>query len=151
MTRRMTCWCACIAQARVVSGGYRAGARPIGLEADFQALPPGEVSLQDEHADFAMRHKLDTSRAYILQVGTRNRYKNTPVVLEVLAQLKKVVPNAALLRVGADIFDDEKNIKLILNSFEMLKNDNKKLSSAISDLNLKIEENNFSQDAQHPK
>lgn len=83
---------------------------PIGLEADFQALPPGEMSLHDEQAEFAMRHKLDTSRAYILQVGTRNRYKNTPVVLEVLAQLKKVVPNAALLRVGADFFDDEKDL-----------------------------------------
>ncbi|MFM7186618.1 MAG: glycosyltransferase family 4 protein [Armatimonadota bacterium] len=84
---------------------------PIGLEADFQAHPPGQVSLQDEQADFAMRHKLDQTRAYILQVGTRNRYKNTPVVLEVLAQLKKAVPNVALLRVGADFFDDEKDLR----------------------------------------
>lgn len=84
---------------------------PIGLEFDFQAQPPGEVSLQDEQADFAMRHKLDTSRAYVLQVGTRNRYKNTPVVLEVLAKLKKVVPKVALLRVGADFFDDEKDLR----------------------------------------
>ena len=83
---------------------------PIGLETDFQVMPPNGLSLHDEHLDFAARHRLDTSRVYILQVGTRNRYKNTPVVLEVLARLKKVIPNVALLRVGADFFDDENDI-----------------------------------------
>jgi glycosyltransferase involved in cell wall biosynthesis len=83
---------------------------PIGLESDFQALPPNGLSLEDEHLDFAARHRLDPNRVYILQVGTRNRYKNTPVVLEVLAGLKTAIPNVALLRVGADFFDDEKDI-----------------------------------------
>jgi glycosyltransferase involved in cell wall biosynthesis len=84
---------------------------PIGLEADFQALPPDGLSLCDERTAFAERHKLDLRRDYILQVGTRNRYKNTPVVLEVLARLKKVIPNIALIRVGADFFDDEKDLR----------------------------------------
>jgi len=83
---------------------------PIGLESDFQALPPNGLSLEDEHLDFAARHHLDANRVYILQVGTRNRYKNTPVVLEVLARLKSIIPNIALLRVGADFFEDEKDI-----------------------------------------
>ena len=83
---------------------------PIGLETDFQALPPDGVSLHDEQSDFAMRHGLDSKRTYILQVGTRNRYKNTPVVLETLAKLKLAVPGAALIRVGADFFDDEKEL-----------------------------------------
>jgi glycosyltransferase involved in cell wall biosynthesis len=83
---------------------------PIGLETDFQAMPPNGLSLVDEHLDFATRHRLDTARVYILQVGTRNRYKNTPVVLEVLTRLKSLIPNIALLRVGADFFDDEKDI-----------------------------------------
>jgi glycosyltransferase involved in cell wall biosynthesis len=83
---------------------------PIGLESDFQALPPNGLSLENEHLDFAARHRLDPNRVYILQVGTRNRYKNTPVVLEVLAGLKTAIPNIALLRVGADFFDDEKDI-----------------------------------------
>jgi glycosyltransferase involved in cell wall biosynthesis len=83
---------------------------PIGLESDFQALPPNGLSLEDEHLDFATRHRLDPNRVYVLQVGTRNRYKNTPVVLEVLAGLKTAIPNVALLRVGADFFDDEKDI-----------------------------------------
>lgn len=83
---------------------------PIGLESDFQALPPNGLSLEDEHLDFAARHRLDPNRVYILQVGTRNRYKNTPVVLEVLAGLKTAIPNVALLRVGADFFDDETDI-----------------------------------------
>ena len=83
---------------------------PIGLESDFQALPPNGLSLEDEHLDFAARHRLDPNRVYILQVGTRNRYKNTPVVLEVLAGLKAAIPNVALLRVGADFFDDETDI-----------------------------------------
>jgi hypothetical protein len=38
------------------------------------------------------------------------------------------------------IFDDEKNIKLILNSFEILKTENKKLLANNNDLNAKIEE-----------
>lgn len=87
---------------------------PIGLESDFQALPPNGLSLEDEHLDFAARHRLDTNRVYILQVGTRNRYKNTPVVLEVLAGLKAAIPNVALLRVGADFFDDETDIVNVL-------------------------------------
>lgn len=83
---------------------------PIGLESDFQALPPAGISLLDEQSDFALRHGLDSKRVYILQVGTRNRYKNTPVVLETLAKLKQSVPGVALLRVGADFFDDEKEM-----------------------------------------
>lgn len=83
---------------------------PIGLEDDFQALPPNDVSRQDEQTDFARRHHLEPSRVYILQVGTRNRYKNTPVVLEVLSRLKKVIPGISLIRVGADFFDDEKDL-----------------------------------------
>jgi glycosyltransferase involved in cell wall biosynthesis len=83
---------------------------PIGLEDDFQPLPPGGMSLEDEQVDFAERHRLDLRRSYILQVGTRNRYKNTPIVLEVLAKLKTVMPDVALLRVGADFFDDEKEM-----------------------------------------
>lgn len=84
---------------------------PIGLESDFQALPPNELSLRDEQDDFSIRHQLDKTRVYILQVGTRNRYKNTPVVLEVLARLKKRLPDVALIRVGADFFDDEKDLR----------------------------------------
>ena len=84
---------------------------PIGLEGDFQAQPPGELSLHAEQSDFAARHGLDPTRVHILQVGTRNRYKNTPVVLEVLAKLKKVLPGVALVRVGADFFDDEKELR----------------------------------------
>ncbi len=38
------------------------------------------------------------------------------------------------------IFDDEKNIKLILNSFEILRTENKKLLLSNSDLNNKIDE-----------
>lgn len=83
---------------------------PIGLEGDFQPLPPIGMSLQEEQLDFAARHRLDSRRSYILQVGTRNRYKNTPIVLEVLAKLKTVMPDAALLRVGADFFDDEREM-----------------------------------------
>ncbi len=50
------------------------------------------------------RHHLDPSRKVVLHVCTKNRYKNSPALLHMLTRLPE---EFVLLRVGAELFDDE--------------------------------------------
>jgi len=66
------------------------------------------VGAEDEREEVFTRHGIDPSRRVVLHVCTRNRYKNTPALLRALAKLPNDV---VLLRVGADLFDDERALR----------------------------------------
>ncbi|MEM1011062.1 MAG: glycosyltransferase family 1 protein [Planctomycetota bacterium] len=53
------------------------------------------------------RYGIDPRKKVVLHVCTRNRYKNSPAVLRMLAKLPKDV---ALFRVGGPLFDDEADL-----------------------------------------
>ena len=80
---------------------------PIGLEPDFSPHPPLGDSLDDERLQFAKQYGLSPYTSTILQVGTRNRYKNTPTALHVLREISQNKRDVCLLRVGAPFFEDE--------------------------------------------
>jgi len=48
----------------------------------------------------------DTSKV-VLQVATKGRYKNTPVLLQAFAQLRARVPDVTLVRIGTPFYPDE--------------------------------------------
>ena len=58
-----------------------------------------------ERAGVLARHGVDPSRRVVLHVCTRNRYKNSPALLHMLRRLPD---DFVLLRVGAELFDDER-------------------------------------------
>ena len=80
---------------------------PLGIEPSFSPHPPLGVSVDDERLEFAKQFGLSPNRCTILQVGTKNRYKNTPTVLHVLREISKNKSDVCLLRVGAPFFEDE--------------------------------------------
>ena len=73
---------------------------PYGVKPTFTPAPDGRTSRRlSAHVD-------DTSKV-VLQVATKGRYKNTPVVLEAFAQLRAHVPDVALIRIGSPFHPDE--------------------------------------------
>lgn len=59
---------------------------------------------EDERERVLTSHSVATDRQVVLHVCTRNRYKNSPAILRMLARLPKRV---VLMRVGAPLFEDE--------------------------------------------
>ena len=67
--------------------------------------PPSDTEAREtERGAVLARHGVAPSRQVILHVCTRNRYKNSPALLHALKRLPNEV---VLLRVGAELFDDE--------------------------------------------
>jgi glycosyltransferase involved in cell wall biosynthesis len=50
---------------------------------------------------------LDHASKVVLQVATKGRYKNTPVLLKAFAQLRDRISNVTLVRIGAPFYPDE--------------------------------------------
>jgi glycosyltransferase involved in cell wall biosynthesis len=50
---------------------------------------------------------VDKESKIVLQVATKGRYKNTPVLLRALAQLRERIPGVTLVRIGAPFYPDE--------------------------------------------
>jgi glycosyltransferase involved in cell wall biosynthesis len=50
---------------------------------------------------------VDERTRIVLQVATKGRYKNTPVLLQAFAQLRARVPDVMLVRIGAPFYPDE--------------------------------------------
>ena len=74
--------------------------------------PPGS-SHEHERADILLQQGIPLDSAVILHVATATRYKNTPALLRALKELSTrpgLGPRVRLLRVGADFFEDEKEL-----------------------------------------
>jgi glycosyltransferase involved in cell wall biosynthesis len=50
---------------------------------------------------------MDHASKVVLQVATKGRYKNTPVLLKAFAQLRARISDATLVRIGAPFYPDE--------------------------------------------
>ena len=83
---------------RVVVVPHGVDRRPGGLWHEGPAGERGRV---------LAAHGMAANRRVVLHVCTRNRYKNSPAVLRMLARLPGDV---ALLRVGSPLFDDEADL-----------------------------------------
>ena len=77
-----------------------------GVSAGFVPEPAG-LGRGEERRRVLARYGIDPSRKVVLHVFTRNRYKNNPTLIRAIAKLPDDV---VLLRVGADLFDDEADL-----------------------------------------
>ncbi|MEM6392365.1 MAG: glycosyltransferase family 1 protein [Planctomycetota bacterium] len=75
-----------------------------GVSERFTPEPRGGVTREEERAGVLERHGLDAARRVVLHVCTKNRYKNSPALLRML---KRLPDEFVLLRVGAELFEDE--------------------------------------------
>ena len=81
-----------------------------GVNKSFSPCPPGGKTVAKERAELWAKYHLPPDTKLILHVNTRNRYKNTPAILEALARLNQkpeLKGRVRLLRVGAEMFEDE--------------------------------------------
>jgi glycosyltransferase involved in cell wall biosynthesis len=73
---------------------------PYGVNATFTPMTRTRVPLR------ASAGVKETSKI-VLQVATKGRYKNTPVLLQAFAQLRSRVADVTLVRIGAPLHPDE--------------------------------------------
>jgi glycosyltransferase involved in cell wall biosynthesis len=81
-----------------------------GVNPRFGPEPGEGLSRADERRQVLSPHGIPESARVVLHVGTPNRYKNVPALLQALRYLKEMPAlgeNVYLLRVGAGFFDDE--------------------------------------------
>lgn len=83
-----------------------------GLDACFQ---PAASQEQQQVERIAMRasHRLPEDARVVLQVATKNKYKNTSLLIKALAAVNKSASLKSpvwLLRLGADLFPEEKDL-----------------------------------------
>jgi glycosyltransferase involved in cell wall biosynthesis len=76
---------------------------PYGVNATFRRV---------ERARAARRASagVESTANVVLQVATKGRYKNTPVVLKAFAELRGRAADVALVRIGAPFHDDEREL-----------------------------------------
>jgi glycosyltransferase involved in cell wall biosynthesis len=73
---------------------------PYGLNSTFTRLECAKGGRRDSAG-------VDRAAKVVLQVATKGRYKNTPLLLKAFAQLRARIPDVTLVRIGAPFYSDE--------------------------------------------
>ena len=85
-----------------------------GVNRAFAPLSPKDsISYLEERQTLLAKHQIPSNARVLFHVGTATRYKNTPAILHALKALREdpdLGDNVWFLRVGADFFDDEKEL-----------------------------------------